>query len=205
MTERPGRSQRLTAALKNAWATMAEDYGLFPDLAADAVLARVDRGEIEAATPRLLQLLVGHELPVDVAADVVVRLGDHPWPTEQLTTIQEVLDAWWREVLMQEPGEHPDLYPPETVLGVLSGYDAPMIRWFEPWIGELDGPGAIHLAAIVVAGRNQLTAAAWSGKEDSADQVFGWARTETVINGLALVGGTHLGNRLLSDALDQLI
>lgn len=203
--ERLDRSLRLHAALENAWGNMAEDYGLFPDLAADAVLARVDRGEIEAATPRLLQLLVSHDLPIEVAADVVTRLGDHPWPTEKLTTVQEVLDAWWLEVLMHEPGEHPERYPPETVLGVLSGYDAPMIRWFEPWIGELDGPGAIHLAAIVVMGRDRLTAAAWSGKEDRADQVFGWARTETVINGLALVGGTHLGDQLLSDVLEKLI
>lgn len=203
--ERPGRSNTLTEALERAWATMADDYGLLPDLAVDAVLSRFDRGEVVAATPRLLELLVAQELSVATAADLVVRLGDRPWSASQLVAIQDVLDAWWLEVLMQEPGEHAEPFTPEAVLGILAGFDAPMIRWFEPWVPELDGPGAVHLASIVVAGRDQLTEAAWSEKQDCADQLFGWARTETVINGLALIGGTHLDDELLSETLDLLI
>ncbi len=203
--ERPGRSITLTEALDRAWTAMAETYGLLPDLAIDAVLARFDRGEVAEAAPRMLQLLVGQELAVETAADVVVRLGDRPWSTGQLVAIQDVLDAWWREVLMTEPGDHTAPYTPEVVLGVLAGFDAPMVRWFEPWIAELDGPGAIHLASIIVAGTDELTEAAWVDKADQADQLFGWARTETVINGLALVGGTHLDDDLLSETLDRLI
>jgi hypothetical protein len=203
--ERPGRSIILTDALERAWAAMADEYGLLPDLAIDAVLARFDRGEVAEAAPRMLQLLVGQELPVETAADLVVRLGDRPWSTAQLVAIQDVLDAWWLEVLMTEPGEHVAPFTPEVVLGVLAGFDAPMVRWFEPWIAELDGPGAVHLASMVVTGSDGLTETAWSSKRDQADQLFGWARTETVINGLALVGGTHLGDELLSETLDRLI
>ncbi|MEM9652782.1 MAG: hypothetical protein AAGA65_11845 [Actinomycetota bacterium] len=203
--ERPGRSIAVTDAVARAWTAMAEDYGLLPQLDADAVLARFDRGEVTEATPRLLELLVAHDLPVATAADVVIRLGDRVWTAEQLLVIQEVLDAWWREVLMLEPGEHTEPYTPEVVLGILAGFDAPMVRWFEPWISELDGPGATHLASIVVAGPDRLDPDAWAAVPDRAGQLFGWARSETVINGLALVGATHVEDELLSDALDRLI
>jgi hypothetical protein len=162
--------------------------------------------------------------------------------------IEAVLDAWWLETLMRAPGEHRFPFTPDVVLGVLAGYDAPMVRWLDPWLDELDGHGAAHLTAIIldrpVAGPdggtglndqaddnltpnrprtstpNAATAPdwaieppapvvpdgpAWVGKGDQARQVVAWARTETVINGLALVGGTHLDAEALSDVLDRLI
>lgn len=202
--ERPGRSGRLIDALDAVWSTMADDYGLLPDLAADAVMVRA-AGELAMATPRLLELLVHYELTISEAADVVTRLGNHRWSGSELSVIQEVLDAWWSETLMSEPGEHTEPYGPEVVLGVLAGFDAPMVRWFGPWIAELDGPGSQHLATIIVNGRDALTESAWVGKEDRADQLFGWARSETVVHGLALIGATHLDPEMLSDALDRLI
>lgn len=184
------------------WKVMADDYGLFPRLPLDAVLARADRGELAAATPRLLELLVEHRLAIEDGAAIAIRLGDQPWPSARRQAIEEVLDAWWLETLMRDPGEHQPPYTPDGVLGVLAGYDAPLVRWLEPWLDELDGPGAVHLAAVVLDG---LDGPAWHGKEDEAAQVMGWARTETVINGLTLIGGTHLDHGVLSDVLDRLI
>ena len=37
------------------------------------------------------------------------------------------------------------------VIGVLVGFGAPMVRWLGPWLDELDGPGAAHLATVVIA------------------------------------------------------
>lgn len=230
---------RLRDALAALWDSMADDYGLLPDLAADAVLARADRGELVAATPRLLELLVGGTLPIDQACQIAVRLGTHDWTSRQRACVEETLDSWWQETLMREPGEHDFPYTPDVVLGVLAGYDAPMIRWFEPWLAELDGPGASHLAAIVLgrpvherdgdrpsdeaaipsgsSGREIPAWAqtppspvtpdgpAWHGKQDQATQVIAWAKTETVVSGLALIGATHLEPDVMSDLLDRLI
>ncbi len=196
------RSNRLRSAQAGLWDTMAEDYGLFPDLAFDAVMARAERGELVTATPRLVELLVDQQLSVMDSAAVVSTLGDQRWDNGRRAALEEVFDAWWQETLLLEPGEHQPPFTPEVVLGVLVGYGAPMVRWLAPWLVELDGPGAAHLAAVVLGG---LDGPAWRGKADQAGQVIGWARTETVINGLALIGCTHLDDQILSDVLDRLI
>lgn len=203
---RPGRSRRLTEAIDRLWATMADDYGLLPDLALDAVVARADRGELEAATPRLIELTVGHHLPVADAAGVVDRLGRHRWDTAGRAVVTEALDAWWLETLKRSPAEQAAPYRTEVVLGVLVGFGAPMVRWLGPWLDELDGPGAAHLARVVLGGPDGLVGGpAWDGKADQARQVLGWARTETVINGLTLIGGVHLDDGVLDRVLDRLI
>ncbi|MGI9597706.1 MAG: hypothetical protein ACR2QK_16200 [Acidimicrobiales bacterium] len=196
------RSNRLRAAQAELWRVMADDYGLVPELALDALMARADRGESAVTTPRLIDLLVDYELTVEQACEVAARLGDHPWDRAGRAAIEEVLDAWWQETLVLSPGEHRQPFGPDVVLGILVGYDAPLVRWLDPWLVELDGPGASHLATAVLDG---LDGPAWVGKVDQADQVIGWARTETVINGLTLIGGTHLDDDVLSDVLDRLI
>lgn len=201
----PGRSRRLGDALARLWATMADDYGLLPTLEVDAVLARAVRGDLEAATPRLVELLVGHGLPVADAAAIVGRLGAHRWAPERGVVVGGALDAWWWETLVRPVGEHPDPYRPETVLGVLVGFRAPMVRWLHPWLDLLDGPGAAHLASLVIGGPDGLSGPAWVGKEDEARQVLGWTRTEPVVNGLTLIGGVHLDDGVLGDVLDRLI
>jgi hypothetical protein len=192
-------------AIERLVATMADDYGLFPTLALDAVLARADRGELVAATPRLVELVVDHRLAVADAAAVVDRFGRHRWGPTELPAVAEALDAWWWETLMRPPGEHPEPYRPGVVLGVLVGFGAPMVRWLGPWLQGLDGPGAAHLAAVVLGGPDELSGPAWAGKENEARQVLGWARTEPVVNGLTLIGGVHLDDGVLSDVLDRLI
>lgn len=206
-----GRSDRLDGALERLWAVMADDYGLLPGLDLDAVLARADRGELEAATPRLVELVVGHGLAVADAAAVVSRFGQHPWSPTGRAAVGEALDAWWLETLKRRPGEHPEPYRPAVVLGILVGYRAPMVRWLQPWFDELDGPGAVHLAAVILGGRDAaegldgLSGPAWAGKEDEARQVLGWARTEPVVNGLTVVGGVHLDAGVLGAVLDRLV
>jgi hypothetical protein len=198
-----GRSLIVVAAVERLWAIMADDYGLLPDLAADAALARADGGELVAATPRLVELAVGERATPADAAAIVQRLGAHPWLPQQRRGVEDALDGWWVETLEREPGTHRPGYEPGAVLGMLVGYGAPMVRWLDPWLHQLDGPGARHLADLVLAGGP--SGPTWTGHEDQALQVMGWARTETVINGLALVGGTHLPDGVLSDALDRLL
>lgn len=200
-----GPSRHLTEAVEALWATMADDYGLLPDLAVDALLARADRGELAAATPRLIELLVGEELAVEDGAAVVARLGDHEWAAGQREAVTAALDAWWLQTLKRPASEHGEHYPAGVVLGVLVGFGAPMVRWLGPWLDELDGPGAVHLASVVVAGPEGLSGPAWAGKADEANQVHGWARTETVVHGLTLIGGVHLDDGVLDQVLDRLI
>lgn len=200
-----GISVRLRRALDRLWASMADDYGLFPGLDVDAVLARADRGELAAATPRLVDLLVGGGLTVEEAVEVTTRLGARDWTAAQRSLVYEALDAWWLQVLKREPTEQHEPYRPGTVLGVLCVTGAPLVRWLEPWLAELDGPGANHLARVVLEGRTGLSGPAWQGREDEAAQVLAWARSETVVNGLTLVGGVHLDDGVLSDVLDRLL
>ncbi len=200
-----GRSARLDAAIGDLWSLMADDYGLLPDLALDALLARADRGELVAATPRLVELTVTQTLDVADAAAVVERFGGHGWEPAERVAVGEALDAWWLETLRRHPGEHPEPYRPEVVLGVIVGFGAPMVRWLGPWLDELDGPGAVHLSEVVLGGPDGLSGPAWTGKEDEARQVLAWARTEPVVTGLTLVGGVHLGDGMLGDVLDRLL
>ncbi len=200
-----GRSVELRRALDRVWEVMADDYGLLPDLAFDAVMARADRGELEAATPRLLELTVGHQLAPAEAGMVVDRLGRHQFSSPKRSAVEATLDGWWAETLALEPGSHPAPYDPGMVLGVLASYQATMTRWLAPWLFALDGPAASHLAKVVLGGPDGLSGPAWEGKHDQAQQVLGWARTEAVVNGMVVVGGVHLAADQLSDVLDRLI
>ena len=202
------RSIRLTEALAALWSPEI-DYGLLPDLPGDAVLSRARRGEMTLAIPRLLELAVSGRLTVAEAAGATTLIGEHLAKSADdarlARRVEEVLDAWWLETLMRDPGTHVDGFEPEAVLGIVAGYDAPMVRWFEPWLEQLDGPGAAHLGAIVVAGPAGLTPEAWVGCEDQASQLFAWSRSETVVNGIALIGGVHLDDGMLDQVLERLI
>jgi len=62
--------------------------------------------------------------------------------------------------------------------------------------------GARHLAEVIVS---RLPEAEWEGSEDQRSQILGWSRTEPVIIGLTVVGGVHLDDGQLSDALDLML
>jgi hypothetical protein len=196
------RSERLSSALAAMWQVMGDDYGLMAELPYDAVMARARRDEAVLASPRLVELLVDGALPIDDGARITDLLGRTDWSPGRRVTLEEALDAWWEETLSLDVGEHRLPYTPDVVLGLLIGYGAPMVRWLDPWIDALDGPGSGHLARMVVDG---LDGPAWVDKADEAGQVLGWARTETVVNGLALVGAAQVDDELLGRALDRLI
>lgn len=206
--ERPGRSERLSTALAAFHARPVDgESDLLHELAMDAVLSRAARGELAFTAGRMLSLIVSSGTDVDESVQAMALLTGHPWNADDRRLLEAVLDAWWAETLHLDVGELAAIGPgpyrtPDEVLGVLAGYDAPMVRWFEPWLTELDGPGAVHLVDMVLDG---LRGPAWAGKQDRADQVVGWARTEPVINGLLLIGGTHVDPERLSAALDRLI
>ncbi len=200
-----GHSPRLTAALSKIWATMADDYGLLPGLPFDAVMARFQSGEIAEMSrclPRLVNLMVDYELTVSQAAEVIECLVEGPWSDDQRHLLVEMLDAWWFEVLIRNDGEHHPDYTPDVVLGLLARTGAPMVRWLQVWLAEIDGPPAVHLATALLDG---FDGPAWSGQGDRRGQVIAWARTETVTNGLMLVGGSHVDSETMSAVLDRLL
>lgn len=193
-------SPPLRAALERVWATMADDYGLVPELELETVLARArtgDAGEVAVCLPRLLDALVEGDLS-PVAAIEVVELLDGIGVVAGV----DLLDAWWFDVLQRDPGEHRPGIAPDDVLGLLAHTGPPMVRWLHPWLDALDGPPAVHLATAIVDG---FPAPTWAGRSDERQQVMAWTRSETVINGLALIGATHIDGETMSRVLDILI
>lgn len=200
-----GHSPRLTAALGALWTTMADHYGLLPDLAFDAVMSRArsdEQGETARCLPRLVNLMVDGELSIPEAVEVIAVLEQDVWTNRQRQLTVELLDAWWFETLLRDPGEHHPLYQPDDVLGLLSRTRFRMVRWLQVWLLELDGPPAVHLASAIDSG---LNGPAWDGQDDARSQVLAWARSETVVNGLALIGTTHVEPGLMSRVLDRLL
>ena len=201
-----GQGSRLDIALAAVWAWF-EDYGIIRSLAADAVLARARRNELMLSTPRLLQLLVNGTLKFTDATLVARVLAEGPWDQRQRAQINDVLDAWWYETLHLDVGEHRfngsgECYVPGSVLGVLAHYShhtpkphsVPLGRWLDVWRSALDGPASIHLAKAIVASPQAQEWAdnAWQELDDARQQFLAWARTEPILNGLTLVGGTHI-------------
>jgi hypothetical protein len=200
-----GHSPRLADALTRLWATMADDYGLVPDLAFDALMARTRFGEgddVARCMPRLVNLMVDYDLSVAESIEVITLLSTHTWGRFERNLLVEMLDAWWYEVLNRDPGEHHRNYQPDDVLGLLSRTEARMVRWLHVWLAEIDGPAAVHLASALLDG---LDGPAWDGQDDARGQVLAWARSETVVNGLALIGTTHIDSDVMSRVLDRLL
>jgi hypothetical protein len=203
---------RLIAELARRW---VPPRSLVPALAADAALAYLDaaveRDDPEAArsaVPHLLELAVEDRtgpVPVWEALDGVRRAGWPSWPPVDRDAVTAVLDGWWRATLIGHPSRPaaPDVLAAQARL---RGEVRPLL---DRWLNELDGAGAVHLAEVIRdhldPGVDRLVDPAWAGYEDLATQVAAWARSEAVVLGLTLVGGTHLDDDLLSQALDRLI
>ncbi len=194
-------NQRVTAALDDVWSRFGSRDSLFPNLALDAVLVRAEHGELRASLPRMLELATRPLGDPEVAVAVFDRLenaGWSDWDASDRRTIERVLDQWWLTELALEPGE-PALH---DVLAALARLDIELIRWLEPWLCDLDGPGARHLARMV---EDQLSSARWREIPDRRGQVLAWTRSEPVVMGLTIVGGVHLAPGQLGDALDRML
>ncbi len=199
-----GHSLPLRQALHRLPSEAEDDQGLLPELPVDAVLSRVTAGdetELWRSVPRLLTLLVSGTLSVDDSVEVMEVLrrarSDDRW-----STVVAVFDAWWIQTLQADPIDHDTQAGASLVLGLLARSGEPMVRWLHVWLNSLDGVPARHLAEVVTGG---LRGRQWDGRRDEADQVLAWAGTEAVVNGLALVGATHVDPDRLADALDRLL
>lgn len=197
----PRWNQLIAASLDRLWREFAPPDSLLPQLAFDAVLVRADDGEFLECLPRLLELVTLPGADPELAVAVFDRLESHEWtswPDERRRPVEELLDRWWATHLALEPGD-PAIH---GVLAALVRLDQPVSRWLQPWLEDLDGPGARHLALLV---RDQLTSARWNEVPDRRGQVLAWTRSEPVVMGLTLVGGVHLDPGQLGDALDRML
>ncbi len=194
-------NERVAGALDDVWSRFGSRDSLFPNLALDAVLVRADQGELRAALPRMLELATSPLADPEGAVAVFDRLeaaGWSDWAADERRSIERVLDQWWLTELALEPGE-PALH---EVLGALARLDIELVRWLDPWLRDLDGPGARHLASMV---DDQLSWSRWQETPDRRRQVLAWTRSEPVVMGLTVVGGVHLEPGQLGDALDRML
>lgn len=191
----------LAEAIDRVWEELGDRSSLFPALADDAAMARAHGGEAMEATPRLLELAVTDRLehmsivaPFELLAEAAWRT----WPDRQRRAVEALLDTWWTWTrTANEPA-----IAPGRVLACLCRTGIPQVRWLGPWLDDLDGPPAQHLADVIIS---QLPEPEWEGYEDQRSQILGWSRTEPVIVGLTVVGGVHLDDGQLSEALDLML
>lgn len=191
----------LVEAIDRMWNELGDRTSLFPSLADDAAMARAHAGEAMQAVPRLLELAVTDQLehmsivaPFELLAESAWRT----WPDRERRAIEALLDTWWTWTRTAiEPTVQPG-----RVLACLCRTGIPQVRWLGPWLDDLDGPPAQHLAEVIIS---QLPEPEWEGCEDQRSQILGWSRTEPVIIGLTVVGGVHLDDGQLSEALDLML
>ncbi len=231
------------AALWNAFRPQPSgDFGLLPQLAFDAVMARARSGEALVCAPRLVEMTVCHQLSVVEARQVMDLVANavSSMSTDQALAVLDTLEAWWLQALQREMSEQAPGFPPAVMLGIIARWDSPMTRWLTSWLEHLDGPGSRYLVDAIAAlelvesesaselgfesgselsGDAEalpgwkvmapLVSEAWLDLDDKRGQLIGWARSETVVNGLVLIGATHLHCDhypvLFSEVLDVLL
>lgn len=176
------------------------DRVLVHELAADAALA-VATSDLEASLARLFELVALDELEDRNAYEVFDLLNQADWLEWDMPAVQAITgwaDAWWLTVLKSEP----ELISAGAVLGHLTHLGLPMVKWLRVWLDELDGPGARHLASFLIDGSDHD---GWNGRSDERRQVLAWARSETVVNGLMMIGAAHLAPGQMAMILDKVI
>lgn len=191
----------LAEAIDRVWDVLGDRTSLMPSLLDDAVIARARTGEVKEALPRLLELAVVDELEhVDIVEpfDLLAEVAWRRWPDAERRVIEDLLDTWWT---WTRTAIEPTIAP-GRVLACLCRTGIPQVRWLGPWLDDLDGPPAQHLAEVIIS---QLPEPEWAGAEDERSQILGWSRTEPVVIGLTVVGGVHLADGQLSDALDLML
>lgn len=191
----------LGRAVERLWDVVGDRTSLFPDLPDDAALARAGAGELKEAIPRLLELAIGggaERMAIVEPFDLLRDADWTKWPAAERQAVEDVADTWW-EWTRRSNDPRP---APGLVLSCLCRLGVPPIRWLGPWLDDLDGPAARHLADVVVS---QLSEPEWAPIEDQRQQILAWCRSEPVVIGLTVVGGVHLDEGQLSDALDQML
>lgn len=191
----------LDEAVDRVWDVLGDRNSLLSVLADDAVMARARAGEAKHALPRLLELAVVDELEhlsITEPFDLLDAAGWTAWPDTERRSVEGLVDTWWT---WTRTAIDPTINP-GRVLACLCRLGVPQVRWLGPWLEDLDGPPARHLADVIIS---QLPEPEWEGFEDQRSQILGWTRTEPVIIGLTVVGGVHLDEGQLGDALDLML
>lgn len=194
-------STPLRAAIERSWDQWGDRASLMGDLSFEAAMSRADHGELHAALPRLWELAVPRTAPAEWGAAIADRLtaaGWSQWPSPDRHIVNAVIDAWWESELVLEPA----VRAAHDVLAGLVRSERPLIGFQQRWLNEFDGPGARHLARMVIDG---LSSPLWANQADRQGQMLSWARSEPVVIGLTVVGGIHLEPGELSAALDVLL
>ncbi len=182
-----------------------EGRRLDPDVVAglseEALWALARNGDLDRCATRLVELVIGGTLdslePWEVT-EFLVGEGWAGWSDGQRGALLGCFDAWWQTLLHFHP------YTPgvDVALAALAQFDEPLIRWLQPLLEGLDGPGAEHLADLVIG---RLSSPGWDRRPDRRLQVLAWSGTEPVVLGLTLVGGVHLSDGRLGRALDRML
>lgn len=191
----------LAEAIDHVWDVLGGRSTLFPSLPDDAVMARARSGEAKEALPRLLELAISdglEHLSITEPFDLLAASDWTAWPGADRRAIERLLDTWWT---WTRTAIDPTIAP-GRVLACLCRVGVPQVRWLGPWLDDLDGPAAQHLAEVIT---QQLPQLEWEGFEDERAQILGWTRTEPVIIGLTVVGGVHIEEGQLSAALDLML
>lgn len=180
--------------------SFGEPQGLISGLPADATWARARAGELTECIPRLLELWAAADLDPVPAQEVLLHLA-HNWsqfPPAGQRSIESLADALWKQALTTHPSEP----SADELLGQLIHLRLPMVRWLEPWLGLLDGPGAPQLADSIL---RHTETDAWAAAPDARSQLESWARSEPVVMGIAVVGGVHLDEGDFGALMDRLV
>ncbi len=169
------------------------ETGLWPELAADAALARFEGGDRgQAGMIRLTELVVS---PGGVAQGG--PLIDALRRADATVLLTELASLWWTQTLLQYPASD----RAADVLAALCRCTGELGRWLRAWLDALDGPGAQHLAEAVCS---DFQSSLWPS-DDLRGQAEAWARSEAVVNGITLIGGVHLEPGQLDELLDRII
>ena len=168
---------------------------LADDIEIPTLLALADAGELAGVTAPLVEAVIGGLIPAIDRADLLAR-----WRTTDLVrwgALIDVADAWWTEARWADTAA-----PAHHLLADLCHLGEPMSRWLQPWLEDLDGEPARHLAAAVLA---DWDAPGFAELPDEQQQCRSWAASEPVVFGLTLVGGVHLDDGDLGEVLDRLV
>ncbi|MFW2383613.1 MAG: hypothetical protein ACN4GZ_17815 [Acidimicrobiales bacterium] len=193
-------SRPLTDALEVLRQEFPTDRVLIDELAADAALA-IAATDLEASLVRLFELISLDQLHDREPYEVFDLLRSADWLEWDMPAVQAITgwaDGWWLTTLMT----HPESANAGDVLGHLIHLGLPMVKWLSAWLDELDGPGAQHLANFLIEGSRHD---GWNGRNDERRQVLAWARSDAVVNGLTMIGATHLEPGQMAHVLDRII
>ncbi len=194
MIRQTGRVTPLRQALDRLRSALPTDE-LADAVEIPTLLALADAGDLAGVTAPLLEAVIDGRVPASERAAVLAR-----WRTTDDVRWDEVIDAavaWWDEARWADPSE-----PAHLVLADLCHLDEPMSRWLQPWLDDLDGEPARHLAAAVLA---DWAAPGFAELPDQQQQCRSWAASEPVVFGFTLVGGVHLEQGELGAVFDRLV